>query len=93
MKEHRVVITGLGAVTPIGVGVKDFWEGLIAGRNGIAKVTHFDITDFRSKLAAEVKDFHAEEWINEKSAKRMEQGRRYHRFWYRRFTDDRRRSF
>ena len=72
MKEHRVVITGLGAVTPIGVGVKDFWEGLITGQNGIAQVTHFDVTDFRSKLAAEVKDFHTEGWIDEKSAKRMD---------------------
>jgi 3-oxoacyl-[acyl-carrier-protein] synthase II len=72
MKEHRVAITGLGAVTPIGVGVKDFWEGLKAGRNGIAQVTHFDVTDFRSKLAAEVKDFHAERWIDEKSVRRMD---------------------
>ncbi|MBU4444953.1 beta-ketoacyl-ACP synthase II [bacterium] len=72
MKEHQVVITGLGAVTPIGIGVMDFWEGLKAGRNSIAKVTHFDVTDFRSKLAAEVKDFHAEEWIDKKSAKRMD---------------------
>ncbi len=72
MKEHRVVVTGLGAVTPIGVGVKDFWEGLKAGRNGISKVTHFDVTNFRSKLAAEVKDFHPEEWIDGKSAKRMD---------------------
>ncbi len=51
MNEYQVVITGLGAVTPIGIGVKDFCEGLMAGRNGIAKVTHFDVTDFRSKLA------------------------------------------
>jgi len=72
MNEHQVVITGLGAVTPIGIGVKDFCEGLKAGRNGIAKVTHFDVTDFRSKLAAEVKDFQAEEWIDKKSAKRMD---------------------
>jgi 3-oxoacyl-[acyl-carrier-protein] synthase II len=72
MNEHQVVITGLGAVTPIGIGVRDFWEGLKAGRNGIAKVTHFDVTDFRSKLAAEVKDFQAEEWIDKKSAKRMD---------------------
>ncbi len=72
MNEHRVVITGLGAVTPIGIGVKDFCEGLKAGRNGTAKVTHFDVTDFRSKLAAEVKDFQAEEWIDKKSAKRMD---------------------
>jgi 3-oxoacyl-[acyl-carrier-protein] synthase II len=72
MSEHQVVITGLGAVTPIGIGVRDFWEGLKAGKNGIAKVTHFDVTDFRSKLAAEVKDFQAEEWIDQKSAKRMD---------------------
>jgi 3-oxoacyl-[acyl-carrier-protein] synthase II len=72
MSEHRVVITGLGAVTPIGTGVKKFWEGLITGRNGIAKVTHFDAADFRSKLAAEVKDFRAGEWIDKKSARRMD---------------------
>jgi 3-oxoacyl-[acyl-carrier-protein] synthase II len=72
MNEHQVVITGLGAVTPIGIGVKDFCEGLKVGQNGIAKVTHFDVTDFRSKLAAEVKDFHAEEWIDKKSARRMD---------------------
>ena len=64
MNEHRVAITGLGAVTPIGIGVKDFCEGLEAGRNGIAEVTHFDPASFRSKLAAEVKDFQAEEWID-----------------------------
>ncbi len=72
MNEHQVVITGLGAVTPIGTGVKTFYEGLKAGRNGIAKVTHFDVTDFRTKLAAEVKDFQAEEWIDKKSARRMD---------------------
>ncbi len=72
MNEHRVVITGLGAVTPIGIGVKDFYEGLTAGRNGIGKVARFDVTDFRSKLAAEVKNFQAEEWIDKKSAKRMD---------------------
>jgi 3-oxoacyl-[acyl-carrier-protein] synthase II len=72
MNEHQVAITGLGAVTPIGIGVKNFWEGLKTGRNGIAKVTHFDVTDFYSKLAAEVKDFQAEEWIDKKSAKRMD---------------------
>jgi len=72
MNEHQVVITGLGAVTPIGIGIKDFYEGLKAGRNGIAKVTHFDVTDFRSKLAGEVKDFNAEEWIDKKSARRMD---------------------
>ena len=72
MNENRVVITGLGAVTPIGIGVEDFWDGLMDGRNGITKVTHFDVTGFRSQLAGEVKDFHAEEWIDAKSVKRMD---------------------
>lgn len=72
MKEYRVVATGLGCVTPIGVGVKDFWNGLKAGQNGIAKVTHFDVTGFRSQLAAEVKDFDPEEWVDSKSADRMD---------------------
>ena len=72
MNEHQVVITGLGAVTPIGIGVKDFCEGLKAGRSGIAKVTHFNVTDFRTKLAAEVKDYHVEDWIERKSAARMD---------------------
>ncbi|MCK4794403.1 MAG: beta-ketoacyl-ACP synthase II [Desulfobacteraceae bacterium] len=72
MNEHQVVITGLGAVTPIGIGVKEFGEGLKAGLNGIARVTNFDVTDFRSKLAGEVKDFQADEWIDRKSARRMD---------------------
>ena len=72
MNEHRVVVTGLGAVTPIGVGLEEFWEGLKAGRNGISKVTHFDPSDFRSQMAAEVKNFNPEEWIDEKSVERMD---------------------
>ena len=62
MNEHRVVVTGLGAVTPIGVGLEEFWEGLKAGRNGIARITHFDPSDYRSQMAAEVKNFNPEEW-------------------------------
>ncbi|NQU87427.1 MAG: beta-ketoacyl-ACP synthase II [Mariniphaga sp.] len=72
MKEQQVVITGLGAVTPIGIGVKDFCKGLNAGRNGISKVTRFDVTDFRSKLAAEIKDFQPEKWIEKKSINRID---------------------
>ncbi len=72
MNEHQVVVTGLGVVTPIGIGVKDFCEGLMAGRNGIAKVSNFDVTDFTSKLAAEVQDFQVEEWIDRKSSRRMD---------------------
>jgi len=72
MSEQRVVVTGLGAVTPVGIGVEAFWQGLKAGKSGIARVTHFDPTDFRSQLAAEVKDFNPQEWIDKKSLERMD---------------------
>jgi 3-oxoacyl-[acyl-carrier-protein] synthase II len=70
--EHRVVVTGLGAVTPIGAGLEEFWEGLITGRNGITRITHFDPTDFSSQMAAEVKNFDPEKWIDPKSLRRMD---------------------
>lgn len=72
MNEHRVVVTGLGVVTPIGVGLEEFWEGLKDGRNGISRITHFDPSDFRSQMAAEVKNFNPEEWIDRKSIERMD---------------------
>ncbi|MBA7617403.1 3-oxoacyl-[acyl-carrier-protein] synthase 2 [subsurface metagenome] len=72
MKEHRVVVTGLGIVSPIGIGLKEFWEALKAGRNGVSRVTHFDPTDFRSQMAAEVKGFNPEDWIDTKSIDRMD---------------------
>ena len=72
MNEHRVVITGLGVVTPIGLGIEEFWEGLKEGRNGISRISHFDPTDFRSQMAAEVKNFNPEDWIEGKSAERMD---------------------
>ena len=56
-KERRVVVTGLGAVTPVGNTVKETWEGLIAGKNGIAPIAGFDPTNFKAKLGAEVKNF------------------------------------
>jgi 3-oxoacyl-[acyl-carrier-protein] synthase II len=72
MNEQRVVVTGLGAVTPVGIGVEAFWQGLQAGKNGIARITHFDPTDFRSQLAAEVQDFDPLQWIDKKSLERMD---------------------
>ena len=72
MEEHRVVVTGLGVVTPVGVGCNDFWEGLKAGRSGIGRVTHFDASDFRCTLAAEVNGFDGKKWIDGKSASRMD---------------------
>ena len=62
MINRRVVITGLGAVTPIGIGVDAYWESLLAGTSGIGPVTGFDTTGFRSTLAAEFDLLHDEEF-------------------------------
>ena len=72
MAKRRVVITGIGAVTPIGLNVPDFWDGLINGKNGIAPITHFDATKFDTKFAAEVKDFNPEKYFDKKSVKRLD---------------------
>jgi 3-oxoacyl-[acyl-carrier-protein] synthase II len=72
MHRHRVVVTGIGVVTPIGMGRKSFWEGLLAGRNGISRITLFDPSEFRSHMAGEVRNFRAEEWIDGKLARRMD---------------------
>ena len=70
--KRRVVITGLGAVTPIGNTVAEFWAGIRSGKVGIGKITRFDTTEYKVKLAAEVKDFSTENLIDFKAAKRME---------------------
>jgi len=69
---RRVVITGVGLVTPLGIGVKDTWDSLCAGKSGVAEVTRFDVSDFQTKIAAEVKGFHAEDFLPKKEAKRTE---------------------
>ncbi len=70
--KRRVVITGLGAVTPIGNTVDEFWENAKAGKVGIGEITQIDTTDYKAKLAAEVKDFDYEKYIDKKDARRME---------------------
>ena len=70
--KRRVVVTGLGAVTPIGNTVDEFWEGIKAGKVGIVEITRFDTADYKVKLAAEVKGFVAKERMDFKAAKRME---------------------
>ncbi len=70
--KRRVVVTGLGAVTPIGNNVEDFWEGIRAGKVGIGEITRFDTTDYKVKIAAEVKGFSTEGVLDFKTAKRME---------------------
>lgn len=69
---RRVVITGMGAITPIGLGVENFWEGIKANKIGFAPITKFDTEGYKCKLAAEVKDFDAKEYMDPKAAKRME---------------------
>lgn len=69
---RRVVVTGMGAITPIGLNVEDFWAGVKQGKTGFAPITRFDASEYRCKLAAEVKDFDAKEFMDPKAAKRME---------------------
>ena len=56
-KNRRVVVTGMGAITPIGNSVEEFWNGIKEGKTGFGPITYFDTADYRCKLAAEVKDF------------------------------------
>lgn len=74
---RRVVITGLGAVTPLGTGVDKFWEMLKAGKSGVSLITRFDASDYPTKIAAEVKDFNAEDFIDKKEARRMDRFTQY----------------
>ena len=68
----RVVITGMGAVTPIGIGKDEFWKGLMEGRNGIERITRFDPSEVNAQIAGEVKGFNPEDYIDKKEAKRMD---------------------
>ncbi|MCC6442995.1 MAG: beta-ketoacyl-ACP synthase II [Armatimonadetes bacterium] len=72
MRERRVVITGLGAVTPIGIGQAAYWEALKAGRGGVGPITLFDASRHTTRFAAEVKDFNPEEFAERKEVKRMD---------------------
>ncbi len=69
---NRVVVTGLGAVTPLGIGWQNFWQSLIDGRNGIGKITRFDPTEFTAQIAGEVTDFDPVQFIDKKEVKRMD---------------------
>lgn len=68
----RVVVTGLGAITPVGNDVASFWQGLKDKKVGIAPITYFDTTDYKAKLAGEVKDFDPKKYMDPKAARRME---------------------
>ncbi len=70
--ERRVVITGIGLVTPLGIGVGETWDALCAGKSGVGEITRFNATAFDTRIAAEVKGFNAEDFMAKKEAKRME---------------------
>ena len=72
MEEKRVVVTGLGAVTPIGNDVRTYWESLIAGKSGVAQITCFDASSFDCRIAAEVKNFNPEDHFDKKEVRRVE---------------------
>src|SRR5271155_2527432 len=69
---RRVVITGLAAITPLGLDVRTTWEALLAGKSGMAPISRFDATRFDTRFAAEVKGFDPEKWIEKKEVKKMD---------------------
>ncbi|WP_417914516.1 beta-ketoacyl-ACP synthase II [Candidatus Electronema sp. JM] len=72
MKQRRVVVTGVGLVTPLGTGTDKTWEGLLNGRSGIGPITRFDASAHAARIAAEVKDFEPERWFEPKQVKNLD---------------------
>jgi 3-oxoacyl-[acyl-carrier-protein] synthase II len=72
LENRRVAITGLGIISPLGIGIEKNWEAVSHGKSGIAPITRFDTTDFASKIAGEVKDFNPEDFIDKKELKKMD---------------------
>ena len=70
--KKRIVVTGVGPITPIGIGKDAFWEALLAGKNGIDRITRFDAEHYAAQIAGEVKDFSIDGYIDKKEAKRMD---------------------
>ncbi len=77
MELKRVVVTGLGALTPIGNNVEEFWNGLVNGISGAAPITYFDTTKFKTKFACELKNFNVEDFIDRKEARKMDRYAQY----------------
>ncbi len=72
MSKQRVVVTGMGVISPVGIGVDNFWSALVSGSSGIGKISKFDPSGYKSQIAGEVKDFDPTEFINKKEARRMD---------------------
>lgn len=77
MELRRVVVTGLGALTPIGNNIQEFWNGLINGVSGAAPITYFDASKFKTQFACEVKNFNVEDFIDRKEARKMDRYAQY----------------
>ena len=76
--EKRVVITGLGVISPVGIGKEAFWNALLDGKNGIGPITHFDATEYAARIAGEVKDFNPADYgIDKKEARHMDPSTQY----------------
>ena len=69
---RRVVVTGVGMVTPLGTGTEKTWKGLLDGRSGIGKITQFDSTEFSCQIAGEVHDFEVDRFVETKEQKKMD---------------------
>lgn len=72
MTERRVVVTGIGALTPVGKTAPDFWNGLISGKSGVRPINHFDTTEFPTKFAGQVEDYDSNDYFDRKEARRMD---------------------
>ncbi|MEN8137797.1 MAG: beta-ketoacyl-ACP synthase II [Bacteroidota bacterium] len=72
MELKRVVVTGMGALTPIGNNLSEYWEGLKNGKNGVGPITHFDASKFKTRFACEVKNFDITQFVNRKEARKMD---------------------
>ena len=77
MKPRRVVVTGLGALTPIGNNISSFWEGLISGRSGAAPITYFDVSKFKTQFACELKNFDPLDHFDRKEARKYDRFAQY----------------
>ena len=77
MSLKRVVVTGLGALTPIGNTVKEYWSGLINGVSGAAPITYFDCSEFKTKFACELKGFDPEKFMDRKLCRQMDRFAQY----------------
>ena len=72
MELKRVVVTGLGAVTPLGNSAEETWEAMLAGKSGAAPITQFDASKFKTQFACEVKNLNVNEWIDRKEARKLD---------------------